>query len=363
MPSHLNKRKLGAGILATIGTIVLATGCATVAPTADAVAPTASGSWESVVAAAKKEGELQVWAELGAGVAESIQAAFAQEYPEISVTVTSVPPPNLTQRVDAEQAARLTTVDVILQTNRGWRDAHAADSYFATLIGPDLKAADEQLRGGTKPLAEGKAVSTQILYNGNTSVTAFFGPYGYAWNTEVVKEAPASFEALFANDTFKDRMGMNAPDASPTTTGLYELLSKRYPDAFSQVGKLNPSYFPNGSSLVQSMTAGAIDVAFTLNPSIAGPNIGFAFDDKFPIPATAMFGEAMAAAPHSNAAQVFANWLATAGGSQAVSAKTFIPILPASSGGPSITDVEIFEEPSPNEVKAVQNDLNSALGR
>jgi len=366
MWSFRGKQRRVSGILVTIGAIALVTGCASTpaeTPQEPVTEPTSSSDWDAIVAAAEQEGQLQVWAELGTGVAEAVQEAFKQDYPEIEITVTSILPPNLTQRVDAEQAADQATVDVVLQTNRGWRDAHAKDDYFAPIVGPDIVAADEQLRDGAAPVTSGAPIPTQVLYNDNKSVAAFFGPYGYAWNSEALDSPPESFESLFADDTYRDRIGMNAPDASATTTGLYVLISERYPDVFTQLGELNPTYFPNGSSLVQAMTAGAVDVAFTLNPSIAGENTGFAFDDEFPIPATAVFGEIISAAPNPNAAQLFANWLATAGASAVLDEQTFIPIAPVSDGDLSITDVEIYEEPPADEVKAAQDRINADLGR
>ncbi len=323
-------------------------------------------AWEEVLAAANEEGEIEVWSVLNTEHMAKVEAAFESAYPEIDLVSASLSPPDIDTRVDAEQASGVGTVDVLLHTDRVWHQAHVADGYFAEIIAPEAFAADEALRNGKPPTADGAPVATQVLYDDNTRLINLVGPWGYAWNADAVDGDP-TFESLFADDTYKDRIGIIDPANSPINVVLYGIYNERYPGFFDRLGELNVTLFPRAGAVGEALAAGAIDVA----PGISGgavvdkPNLGFAFDEGFPVPATAVYSEVLASSESPNAAQVFVNWLMTPEG-QEVWCEGYGSVLPdISTAFVSMADVEMFDAEAidPAEVEATMAALNKALGR
>jgi hypothetical protein len=104
------------------------------------------------------------------------------------------------------------------------------------------------------------------------------------------------------------------------------------------------------------MTAGAVDVALILSPSVLGPNGDFAYDKEFAIPAAANYGEVMASAPHPNAAQIFANWLVGASVGKVFDSHSLVPAMPIQGGKVTAKDIQPFEVPPPDQAKRSKAD-------
>ena len=103
-----------------IGSILalLLAGCGgTAAPTSNTAAkasgaPAASGSWDAIVAAAKKEGTVTIYAQPGTTYRQVIVTDFEKAYPDIKVDATFALPAERTSKVTLERQAGQYLVDL-----------------------------------------------------------------------------------------------------------------------------------------------------------------------------------------------------------------------------------------------------------
>jgi iron(III) transport system substrate-binding protein len=357
--------KRAVGIIATIGTLALISGCAggpAETPPASTTARIDTSDWGAVVSAAKQEGHVQVWSAIQGTLNDELKAAFEREYPGIEVTVTPFTPTDIVQKVDAEHATGQASADFIIQTDRGWHAKVAAQGYFTAISGPDTVAADQLLRNGAPVLTDGRTVASQALYENDTLAVINYSGLGYSWNTEAVSNQP-DFKSLFADDTYKGRIGIVAPDSSLGIQNAYAVWVDRYPTIFERIGQLDPSVYPTGIALAQAMAAGAVDVGFPSTVPVAAQmkNLGFAYD--LPAPAQPRFGEIMAAAANPHAAQVFANWLLTPD-AQALFVKKAgaLPVIPVE-GALASDDVVVYDVAASAKLSATIDEINAALNR
>ncbi|MDI9979599.1 extracellular solute-binding protein [Rhodococcus sp. IEGM 1307] len=333
---------------------------------APAMARGPEASWADVVKAADTEGQLEVWSVLNPAHNAAVEAAFEKAYPSIDLTIAQYGPPEISTRVDAEQQAGVGTVDVLLSTDRMWHEKHLKDGYFQKIVGPDALAADELLRNGAAPTTDGVPKATQTLYDDDTRLITSFAAWGYAWNTDAVNPAP-SFESLFADDTYKGRIGMNDPNVNSVNAVLFGRLNERYPGLFERLGELRPTLYASSGPASEALGAGAVDAVLAISGSAVAPvkKAGFAFDSQFPALASPLYGEVLASSESPNASQLFVNWLMTPEGQEAWSAG-YASVLPnISTANNSASGIEVFEAESvdPKKVAAWQDELNVALGR
>lgn len=323
-------------------------------------------SWDDVVKTADSEGQLEVWSVLSPAHNAEVEAAFEKAYPNIDLTITQYGPPEIGTRVDAEHQAGVGSVDVLLSTDRMWHEKHLADGYFQKIVGPDALAADALLRDGAQPSTDGTPTTTQALYDDDTRLTTLFAAWGYAWNTDAVKNAP-SFESLFTDDTFKGRIGMNDPNVNSVNTVLFGRLNERYPGLFQRLGELRPTLYASSGPASEALGAGAVDAVLAISGAAVAPvkKAGFGFDSKFPALASPVYAEVLSSSDSPNASQLFVNWLMTQEGQEAWSSG-FASVLPnISTANNSAAGVEVFEAETvdPAQVAEWRDQLNEALGR
>ncbi|MCE0765989.1 extracellular solute-binding protein [Pseudonocardia kujensis] len=335
--------------------------------TADSATQGPRSSWPEILSAADTEGKLEVWSVLSPAHNAAVEAAFEKAYPKIDLTITQYGPPDISTRVDAEHQAGVSSVDVLLSTDRMWHGKHLTDGYFQKIVGPDVAAADKLLLNGAPPTTNGAPTANQALYDDNTRLITLFAAWGYAWNTDAVKTPPPSFDALFSGDTYKGKIGMNDPNTNSVNTVLFGKLSERYPNLFQRLGALRPTLYASSGPASEALGAGAVDAVLAISGAAVAPvkKAGFAFDSKFPALATPLYAEVLAASQSPNAAQVFTNWLMTVDGQTAWTAgyASVLPNIPTANN--SAAGVEVFEAETvdPNRVAAWRDQLNTALGR
>lgn len=323
-----------------------------------------NGAWDAVVAAAKREGSVQVWSVLNPSHDADTKAAFEAAYPGINLTFTSYTPAEIETRVDAEHAAHAASVDVLLNIYRTYHAEHMTEDYWKTITGPDVLSADKLLRNGAPDATDNTPVNTEALYYDDTLLITLFGPWGYAWNKDSVKTQP-TFASIFQTNQFKNAIGMLDPNLGGNTVTLLNKLNTRYPGMWSQLGKLHPTYYESAGTMSQALAAGAVDVALTITEGAvaSSPNLGFAYDNRFPVLATTLYAEVLASAKSPNAAQVFVDWLMTTSG-QTAWCKGYASVLPnISSASLSATSVEVFEAYPKAQASSILTQVNAALGR
>jgi iron(III) transport system substrate-binding protein len=366
IPSALSRRRFLALSAASAGALAVGTygmGLAAGAVKAPEKAPS-SAAWEKIINAANKEANLNILSVLNTAHDNTTAAGFTSNYPGINVTFSTLTPAELEAKVNAEHAAHIGTVDVVFNIDRLWHAQSLAQGYFKTIIGPDVVAADALVRHGAPPSTTNVPVASQALYYNDTLLTTLIAPWGYGWNKDVIHGKP-SFESLFQTDKYKGRFGMLDPNQGANTVTLLSLLKKRYPDLWTRLGQLNPTFFETAGPLVQAMAAGAVDVALTTTAGATDPypNLGFAFDSKHKALATTLYAEVMATAPNPNAAQLFVDWVMTKTG-QSYWCSGYDSVLPnISTTTGSAIDTVFFEAYPAAEAAKDLAQLNAILHR
>lgn len=328
--------------------------------------------WQAIVDAAVEEGSVVTWGVLQGEHADEIKSAFEAAYPGITLENTRYNSADLVLRVDAEEQAGNSNVDILFGTDRVWHFQRMADQYFTPIVGPDaLETARTVADTGPPPAETGdgemeELSSSQIMYDDNTRAFAYVNPYGYGWNNTAVTEAMA-FEDLLTDPQYRGRLGIQDPETTPTLSAQWTLLIEKYPDILERVAAQEPRIYATGQPLAEAMVAGEVDV--TIQASATGwapyPTLDIAFEGvNLALP---VYIEMMASAPHPNAAQVFANWLVSPEGQAVVSKDSvaFVPGTPGLEDNPTLADVEVYDSAqfTEEEHQATIAAFNEAMGR
>ena len=97
----------------------------------------ASGSWEDIVAAAEKEGNVTIYSGQGTDQLNELAAKFQEKYPKIKVEVVRGVETALAPKVEAEARTGKGVADIFVTTDRNWLDASKAN--FVAARGPGVR--------------------------------------------------------------------------------------------------------------------------------------------------------------------------------------------------------------------------------
>jgi iron(III) transport system substrate-binding protein len=323
---------------------------------------TGSAEWSALQDAANTEGHVNVTTVLSPASLSKLKDAFSAAYPKTDVTYTQLAPTALITRIDGEQGSKVkNTEDVIIETDRQWHTTGASKGYFSKIVGPDVLAADQKLRGGTAPITSGPAVPTQLLYDGDTKATMSYGLYGYVWKSSV--QGTPSFDSLFNGNTYKGKIATIPAEVDTTHKVLYAALADRYPNMWQQLGKLSPTYYSLGPALAQGVAAGAVDVGFPSSAAVAASSTNLGYANISPPIGGGTYTSVLASAAHPNAAQLFVDFELSAQGQAAIAAGSWTPVISGISSSVSPKDLELIDILDTPQVDAAVAKINMALGR
>jgi iron(III) transport system substrate-binding protein len=272
--------------------------------------------WQEIVAKAREEGALTVYANYDPNQIPKIVEAFQAAYPEIKVEVLRLGSAAVQQRIDAEAASGTFIADVIGSADIAYQKAHISDGRFAKLVGPDIHS---------------DAVGDWLMGE-DTFAINYFVAYGYGWNSQMIEGTP-SLKDLMANPEYKGRVGLVDFARQTTFAVSLEGVARSYEltygdtDFYQKLGALEPKYYTSVVPIIQAIAAGELVFSPTIAPGFVAPNlpVGNAFLEK--PPAGANYVAVIGGAPNPNAAQVYANWCLTVEG-QTVLAENQASVLP-----------------------------------
>src|SRR5437867_12838915 len=102
------------GFLATLGmttALMALAGCGGSPATAPGSAPAASGAWQDILAAAKREAQVTIISQSGNDVGTGLTEAFGKAYPEIRVELLAGNGADMSNKLLTERAANRFTTD------------------------------------------------------------------------------------------------------------------------------------------------------------------------------------------------------------------------------------------------------------
>ncbi|MBA4021831.1 MAG: transporter [Gordonia sp.] len=264
------------------------------------------GSWDDVVAAANKEGSVMLYSSQKPANLEALKAAFNAKYPDISMDFVRGTDAEINPRIETENKTGKGIADVHMLTDAGWIQ-NAADSgaYSADLLGPALEA----------PAYEpDKSVINDRFFLTSAAVFAL------GWNTNAVPGGPTTPQDIL-NPAYKGKIGIVNPTGIASYVDLYRYYAKTYgEDYWEKLAALEPRVYPSALGVAQALTSGEVVVSPSVQPLVTEVDAGAPVNWKLPPTpwGTPWYSQVVGVAPHPNAAQVLADFMATAEGQTAL---------------------------------------------
>jgi iron(III) transport system substrate-binding protein len=313
-------------------------------------------AWDTIVAAAKKEGAVTIYANYDPNQIPKIKAAFEKSYPEIKVEILRLATAAAQQRIEAEAKSGTGIADVIGSADIAYQKQHTRDGRFAVLVGPDVNS---------------PAVGDWLMGE-KTFVMNYFVYYGYGWNTQMISGKP-SLKDLLSNPAYRGRVGVVDFTSSTTFAVSLDGVAKSYvrmygeteADFYAKLKALQPRYYPTVVPIIQAIGAGELAFSPSIAPGFIDPKMPVGSGDLDRPPAGANYVAIPGGAPHPNAAQVYANWCLTVAG-QTVLAEgqaSVLPNIPTAALSASkllFTDTSAY---TTAEMEALVTRQRQALGR
>ncbi|OZD11653.1 hypothetical protein CH280_17870 [Rhodococcus sp. 06-156-4C] len=255
--------------------------------------------WRTIENDANAEGALTAYVSL-TGM-DPVFDDFRNAYPDIDVTVEQVPTADLLPRLDQEISVGAEGADVAFHASPGWFADNTQN--FATLeLGPAV-----QETGGVDRV-------------GDQNYTGVYGfPNVISYRT--TEAAPVNLEQLL--DTNPDaRIGIVDPRrSSPFVTYQYKVLQDAFGDDFmTRLSEANVTVVPSNPQLTEGIAAGDFDYAYPDIASITqavidkGAPVGIVVPEGPSVAGVHYNAAILENAAHTNAANVFMNWLMSAPG-------------------------------------------------
>lgn len=270
-------------------------------------------SWAKVIEAAKKEGEVTIYAYAFTGDAGiALSKAFKDKY-GIKLNIVTGRGAEQTERVKTEQRIKQVVVDYIEGAPTYMNQIKQAGFSASLADIPVLKENDAWV---LDPLSTDPDKNLVLI---------FLAHYPPAINTNLVKpnDEPKSYQDLL-NPKWKGKIVENDPNISTSAYMTYttftnnKILTNEY---FTNLGKQDLQFLRGESEKAEKLSRGEFPVAFMGSESTFP---AFAAEGA-PLKALAMqegtlvSGDVQAViknGPHPNAAKLFANWIISAEGSQ-----------------------------------------------
>jgi iron(III) transport system substrate-binding protein len=326
-------------------TTALAAPAGAVATAAPKVQTTASGGYETYLAAsanaateeqlyeaAKREGKVVMYASAVSMAKEEVVNAFQKKYPGIAFDAQRIVTAQVNQKMIAENEAKNVLVDMIGNTDMAFMSDANAKGWMMTVN--DVPALKEF------PKQHWRDFYGLVSYQGQ----------GICWNTQLVPEGLKDWPDLL-NPKFKDNMLMSDPRTGGTGRATWVTFNDLYgPSFMEKIVAQNPRIVDSTVVGAQQIAAGAAMVYFTVTHTSVAPMI----DAKAPIADVipdktnfvgTYFGLAKAA-PHPNAARLLLNFMLSKEGQGIINteASSPIPNVPGTLPGPKEMIEPKFEE-------------------
>jgi iron(III) transport system substrate-binding protein len=281
----------------------------------DAPAAELADGWDAIVEAANEEGEVTIYSTHSPDNLEKLKKAFEAEYPDIELTYVRGTDADILPKVEVENETGQGTVDVHMTTDAGWIDRSLETDYSAEIVGPSF---ENEAYDPANSIIEDKWFLT--------SATVFV----LGWNTDKWPEGLDTPEDVL-DPKLKGKIGITNPAGIPTYADLYRHIDENFgEDYLERLAANEPKIYDSAVAIGQAIASGEIwasPVAATT--LLADKENGAPVEIKVPDNAWGVpwYSHVLATAPHTNAAQVLADFLVTEAGQEAISAD-YVAALP-----------------------------------
>ncbi|WP_158703420.1 extracellular solute-binding protein [Pseudonocardia dioxanivorans] len=310
---RLSPRKRGSAVLAALatGVLLLAAACGSGGGQAEtagsAIDPNEGGgpAWQSVVDAARQEGQVVLYSNSD-GVNPAFEAAWAKSYPDIKLVVSKYTSGELTTKLDAEKGGGVVGADVITVSTKPWLEANRGALVAST--GPAL---EKYWKGSEHVYADGAYVLVAAT------------PLGAGINTEQLAKlgnpSVTTYKDLL-QPQLKGALGIVPGTGSPAAEQWWYFAAKEMggDGAVAQLAGLEPRLYTTPSTIATDIASGEVAVgAYSIKGTIealAAKGAPVKFVTLDPVISTPVTAAVVGWAKHPNAAQVFQNWLLSPAG-------------------------------------------------
>ncbi|MGH3756705.1 ABC transporter substrate-binding protein [Actinophytocola sp.] len=254
----------------------------------------ATGGWDSVVAAAEKEGSVVFYGGKGEEVLRRVADAFEKKYPNIQAEFVRLTSGELAERVDEERTAGNLGADVVWNAEIRWQEKHIE---AGDVIKPDGPSTDGW---NQEDYASGRVrLSTD--------------PIGIMYNTERVSKPPTDWPDLI-DDAYRGAIVSIDTVATPTLA-FYDFLETKFGREYLEdLGELGVVLQPSSAPSAQSVASGESAICPYGYSWLAVPlaEQGAPVEIVYPSSGTVTFDQSAVVfndAPHPNAARVLLDYM------------------------------------------------------
>ncbi len=288
---------------ATTTTAAAAAAATTAAPTTVKKGP----NWDEVVAAAKKEGKVTIYSSQALDNLNELGARFKKAY-GIDVEVVRIVDADIQARLTAERQTNKPIADIAVLSAAQLYTQNDAAGWYVPPVGPTFTAKDFN-----------RAV--HLNKSGNLFVPSA-AVLTYAWNTQLFPQGMKDFDSIF-DQKLVGRIGIIDVAVSPTIVDFYLYLEENFGSGFlAKLSAWKPRIYGSALTVQAALSSGEIAATIYAPPQGLRKAQGLPVDSGVanPLWGARFFAGVMANAPHSNAAQVLADFMMTKDGQEAIAA-------------------------------------------
>jgi len=278
-------------------------GCASSTP---GTASSGSSAFDQTVAAANSEGSVTLYTSTQQPLVDAWTCGFEKAYPKIKLSVFRASP----GQIDAKLAAGNAGADVLVTSLDGTVSTLAkydAQGKLAALTGPNFQ--DKDLKA---------AMESPDRFWEYATV------FGWGWNTQLLPNGIHSWKDFLRPDLANGKIAVWDPSVAATIPGFYagQVAASGDPNYLKDLAAQKPVIYPTSEAMEDALASGEVAATMfaskrVLTLKAQGAPVDFAVPAQGAAVAALETGVLKTAA-HPAAAQVLANWLASADGQKAV---------------------------------------------
>jgi len=302
MTSRAMRRITGIAGALVLGMSLAACGAGAGSDTTDQVAD----DWDSIVEAAKKEGEVTIYSGQATELLDEVKQGFEKTYPGVKVNIVRALDSELAVKVEAESKTGNGVADVFVSTSVPWLTANK--DLYSEPKGSSFDAPEYNRE---------ENVPDEGYFVINAAVLTF------GWNTDKFDGAIKTYGDLLDPALADGKLGVKKP-AGTADLAFYNFLKATYGDDYlKKLAALKPRQYASALPMAQALTSGEIAVGNYVQPLIdekaSGAPVDWAVEDT--LWGARFYGTVLKSAPNPNAAHLLADYLVTKEGQTAVSRK------------------------------------------
>lgn len=341
----MNPRPIAIAALLAASLTVTATAAASVAHASSEPSAELESTLESLAAAATEEGKLTVYSSQSPTQLEALSAAFRAAYPGIDVAVVRQTPTELQARLEVELATGAEGADLVVLAQQVWMSELAANGDF-------VAATDSPRIAGLGEYDAERYAPDGILFEVGAGVLT------YAWNTDEVPDGLTDYTDLLAPELAGGRIGIVDAAASTAVVDYYLWLEAGYGTEYiDQLADQAPRIYTDALQLGEAISSGEVFAGVFTAPVQLVPardngapvDVGFAPSGTF---GARYFGGIPRSARNPAAAALFADFMLTREGQEAVQGQSGSSILPGIDGAVLTNEELRIVEPASAEAAA-----------